>query len=94
MSQSFNIVDPEDFMKFGGEKPSHLLIEEALIKLGGGGVNGGTFKKEALKLAGWNGGPLTTYASRSKVAAEAFNVIRELLESTASAEELKDKLRH
>lgn len=94
MSQYFSVVEPEDFMKIGGDKPSHLLIEEKLIKMGGGGTNGGSFKKEVLKMAGWNGGPLTTYASRSQVAADAFNRLRELLVTASTADELKSKLIH
>ncbi len=81
-------------MKIGGDKPSHLLIEEALIKMGGDGTIGGTFKKEVLKMAGWTGGALTTYASRSQVAAEAFNRVREALEKASDADELKSQLLH
>ncbi len=92
MNESFAVVQPEDFMKIGGDKPSHLLIEEALIKMGGDGNDGGAFKKEVLKLAGWTGGNLTTYASRAQVAADSFNRIREVLLSTHDAEELKAKL--
>ena len=40
MSQSYAVVQAEDFMKIGGDKPSHLLIEEALIKMGGTGTAG------------------------------------------------------
>jgi len=94
VNQYFSVVKPEDFMKIGGDKPSHLLIEETLIKMGGGGTNGGSFKKEVLKMAGWNGGPLTTYASRSQVAADAFNRLRELLVTASTADELKSKLVH
>lgn len=85
-------VQPEDFMKIGGDKPSHLLIEQQLIALGGKSGNGGAFKKEALKLAGWTGGSLTTYASRADLAAEAFNRIRTALDGVESADELKTKL--
>ncbi|MEO0443992.1 MAG: hypothetical protein AAFZ92_09680 [Pseudomonadota bacterium] len=92
MSQTFNEVKAEDFMKFGGEKPAHLLIEEALIKMGGDGTVGGNFKKEVLKMAGWTGGALTTYASRAEVAANAFNRVREALAKASTAEELKDQL--
>lgn len=92
MSQSYIEVQPEDFMKIGGDKPPHLLIEQALISLGSQTGNGGAFKKEALKMAGWNGGSLTTYASRAQVAADAFNRIREVIDGVASPEELKDKL--
>ncbi len=92
MSQSYVEVQPEDFMKIGGDKPPHLLIEQALISLGSQTGNGGAFKKEALKLAGWNGGSLTTYASRAQVAADAFNRIRDVIDDVNSAEELKEKL--
>jgi hypothetical protein len=94
VSQTFDVVKPEDFMKIGGDKPSHLLIEETLIKMGGKGVAGGSFKKEILKMAGWTGGALTTYASRAEVAAQAFNRIREALESVEDVEGLKEKLIH
>ncbi|ODS24115.1 hypothetical protein AB835_05120 [Candidatus Endobugula sertula] len=92
MSQSYPEVQPEDFMKISRDKPSHLLIEQQLITLGSRIGNGGTFKKEILKLVGWNGGSLTTYASRAELAAEAFNRIRAALEGVESAEELKEKL--
>lgn len=88
----FEVVNPEDFMKIGGGKPSHLKIEEALIKMGGNGATGGTFKKDILKMAGWTGGALTTYASRSKVAAEAFNRVREALKDASSMDDLKSNL--
>jgi hypothetical protein len=92
VTEAYAEVHPEDFMKIGGDKPPHLLIERALISLGSKSGNGGAFKKEALKLAGWNGGALTTYASRAQLAAEAFNRIREVLSGIESAEELKEKL--
>jgi hypothetical protein len=85
-------VQPEDFMKIGGDIPSHLLIEKQLLTLGRKSGSGGAFKKEALKLAGWTGGSLTTYASRAKQAADAFNRIRAALDGVETADELKDKL--
>jgi hypothetical protein len=92
VTQTYVEVQPEDFMKVGGDKPPHLLIEKALISLGAKTGNGGAFKKEALKLAGWNGGALTTYASRAQLAADAFNRIREALDGVSSPEDLKEKL--
>ncbi len=92
MTQQYAEVQPEDFMKIGGDKPPHLLIEQELISLGSQTGNGGAFKKEALKMAGWSGGSLTTYASRAQVAADAFNRIRNALDGTSTAEELKQKL--
>lgn len=91
MTNKFTEVHPEDFMKIGPEKLPHVLIEQALLALGKRDGNA-TFKKEALKLAGWNGGALTTYASRAQKAADAFNRIRTALEDVESADELKAKL--
>jgi hypothetical protein len=93
VTQVFVEVQPEDFMKIGGDKPSHLLIEQKLIALGRESGNGGAFKKEVLKLAGWTGSSLTTYASRAEIAASAFNRIRDVLtEGVGTAEELRQKL--
>ncbi|MFT6102772.1 MAG: hypothetical protein ACJAZJ_000247 [Candidatus Endobugula sp.] len=93
MTQAYIEVKAEDFMKIGGDKPPHVLIEQQLISLGSKSGNGGVFKKEVLKLAGWTGTSLTTYASRAEVAAAAFNRIREVLsDGVETAEELKQKL--
>ncbi|MGB0783091.1 MAG: hypothetical protein ACPGRG_07960 [Marinomonas sp.] len=89
MSKQFAEVQQDDFMKFGGERPSYLEIEDALMKLGGHGVGGNNFKNEMVKLAGWTGGALTTYAQRAAVAEAAFNRIREVLPKASSAEELR-----
>jgi len=44
MSKQFAEVQEDDFMKFGGERPSYLAIEDALMALGGHGVAGNNFK--------------------------------------------------
>lgn len=94
MGTKYALVENEDFMKFGGDRPSYLLIEDELVKIGGMGVNGNQFKKMILKEAGWTGGALTTYAQRPAVAAASFNKIREALEKGAStADELKSFLK-
>ncbi|WP_438462994.1 hypothetical protein [Marinomonas sp. PE14-40] len=80
MANKFEPVQADDFMKFGGERPSYLLIEDELMAMGGLGVTGNQFKKEVLKAAGWTGGALTTYAQRPAIAAASFNKIREILE--------------
>ena len=94
MSESFGVVQAEDFMKICKGKPNHILIEEALIKMGGSGTVGGNFKKEILKMAGWTGGPLTTYASRAELAANTFNRIREAMTTATDADQLKSQLSH
>lgn len=93
MSKQFAEVQQDDFMKFGGERPSYLEIEDALMSLGGHGVSGNHFKNEMVKLAGWTGGALTTYAQRPAVAQAAFNRIREVLPKAKTPEELKDILK-
>ena len=92
MSTEYKEVHQDDFMKFGGERLSYLDIEDKLMELGGHGVSGSAFKKEALKLAGWTGGALTTYAQRPVVAAKAFNKRREALPKVSSADELRNEL--
>lgn len=89
MAKQYSEVHQDDFMKFGGERPSYLDIEDELMSMGGHGVSGNAFKKEALKLAGWTGGALTTYAQRPVVAANAFNKIREGLAKVNNADDLK-----
>lgn len=89
MSKQFTEIQEDDFMKFGGERPSYLAIEDALMKLGGHGVGGNNFKNEMVKLAGWTGGALTTYAQRASVAQAAFNRIREVLPKVTSPDELR-----
>jgi len=89
MSTQFTEVQEDDFMKFGGERPSYLAIEDALMALGGHGVSGNSFKNEMVKLAGWTGGALTTYAQRAAVAQAAFNRIRQVLPNATSPDELR-----
>jgi hypothetical protein len=93
MSKQFAEVQQDDFMKFGGERPSYLEIEDALMALGGHGVGGNNFKNEMVKLAGWTGGALTTYAQRAAVAQAAFNRIREVLPKISTPEELRTILK-
>ncbi|MCV2403646.1 hypothetical protein OFY17_12260 [Marinomonas sp. C2222] len=93
MSKQFAEVQQDDFMKFGGERPSYLLIEDALMELGGHGVNGNNFKNDMIKLAGWTGGALTTYAQRAAVAQAAFNKIRAVLPKVSTAAELEALLK-
>lgn len=57
MAKQYAEVHQDDFMKFGGERPSYLDIEDELLALGGHGVSGNAFKKEALKMAGWTAEP-------------------------------------
>ena len=92
MGMNFEEVKEEDFMKIGGDKPPHLLIEAALIKLGGDGVDGFEYKKQVLKAAGWKHHELVSYTSKAKEATLIFNKIRSVLEKTQDKEKLIEEL--
>ena len=92
MGMTFDEVKEDDFMKIGGDKPPHLLIEAALIKMGGEGVGGFEYKKQVLKAAGWKHHELVSYTSKPKDATEVFNRIRVALEKTEDKDQLIDTL--
>ena len=77
---TFKEVTEEEFSRIGGEPPEHRKIEAALVNLGGTGVRGNDFKRDALKAAGWNYGKMTSYGSKPEAAARAFNRLGNALE--------------
>ncbi len=92
MARDLPEITEEEFTRIGGETPKHLLIEAALIELGGSGVNGSKFKREALKAAGWGYGKMTSFGSKPEAAAAAFNRIRQALSHAKSKEDLLSAL--
>ncbi|MDX1810357.1 MAG: hypothetical protein R3240_00295 [Gammaproteobacteria bacterium] len=86
MSMDFPEVSSEDFSRLTIEKLPHQLIENQLIVMGGGGVEGMKFKNNTLKQAGWSGDKLTSYAKRPELAAQVFNAIRGALKKTDDPE--------
>lgn len=88
MGMSFDEVQVDDFSKIGGGRASFLLIEDALIEIGGQGVNGTNFKTDALRAAGWSYGKLTTYASKAEKAVVAFNKVRMALSQSDDKDEV------
>ena len=92
MGMQFDEVKEEDFMRIGGDKPPHLLIEAALIKIGGEGVQGTEYKKQVLKAAGWKHHELVSFTSKAKDATEVFNRVRIILQETDDKDQLLDKL--
>jgi hypothetical protein len=92
MGISFDEVKEEDFLKIGGEKPAHLLIEAALIRIGGDGVAGIEYKKSVLKKAGWKHHELVSYTSKRKDATRVFNIIRAVLAKTEDKDAILEEL--
>ncbi len=76
----FDTIQSEDFVTFSRVQPPHVKLEQYLIELGGTGVKGAEFKKQALTNAGWNYGALVSYGRHPDAAAKAFNFIREVVE--------------
>lgn len=89
MSQTFAEVHVDDFMKITTDPLPHKEIEDALSAIGGGGKLGMNFKQEMLKIAGWKGNKLTSYAKRPESAAEAFNKVRLALAKTDYPDDLR-----
>ncbi|MES2663552.1 MAG: hypothetical protein V4629_09655 [Pseudomonadota bacterium] len=85
---SFPEIKPQDFMTFSRETPGYVQVEKALIEIGGKGVEGTAFKLEALTAAGWKYGKLISYGAHPQSAAEAFNLVRAVLETTKERGEI------
>jgi len=86
-------ITAQDFLTFSREQPAYVQVEQKLIELGGGGVKGAEFKKQALRQAGWHYGALVSYGAHVDKAALAFNLIRAvLLEGPNDAESVLAKL--
>ncbi len=93
MSNDIEEVKTDDFSKITLEKLPHLKIEDALIQLGGEGVIGVSFKKDALKAAGWKYHELTSYNAHAEEACQAFNKVRQELINGTSKDNLIEKLK-
>ncbi len=59
----------------------HVLLEQALLQLGGGGVEGSKFAKQVLTAAGWRHASVVSYGKYPEEAAAAFNKVRAVLET-------------
>jgi len=91
MGYEFGTVDEADFMKIG-EKPEFMKIEEALVTIGGGGVEGTSFKNDLVKKSGWRYPQLTSYGKDPTLAAQVFNKIKQALTETDDKDQLLSKV--
>lgn len=85
---SYEIVEAKHFVTLRRTPFPHVLIEQALLEMGGSGPDGMAFRKKALAAAGWPHDGLVPFAKYPDQAAEAFNRIRQVLEGGANAANL------
>jgi len=92
MQLDISEINRDEFLTFkAGVKPNYVKIEEALIEIGGRGIDGAKFKKDVLEKAGWKYGKLISYGAHPDVAADAFNKLREVLLDTQDKDEIIER---
>ncbi|MFN4237578.1 MAG: hypothetical protein ACK4FZ_10135 [Vogesella sp.] len=88
----YDIVESRHFVTLSRTPFPHLLIEQALLEMGGGGPEGMGFRKKVLAAAGWPHDGLVPFAKYPDQAAEAFNRIRLALGEGPDAATLLQRL--
>ena len=89
----FDEVLPEHFNTLSRTPFPHVLIEQALLQMGGSGVDGSKFAKQALNAAGWKHASVVSYGKHAAEAAAAFNKIRTAFSPELTASELLERLK-
>jgi hypothetical protein len=75
----FEAVESQHFLTLRRTPFPHVLIEQTLLEMGGGGAEGMVYRKKALAAAGWPHDGLVPFAKYPDQAAIAFNHIRQAL---------------
>lgn len=75
----FDEVIAEHFNIISRTPLPHVLIEQTLMQIGGGGVEGTKFKRKALLVAGWKHPGVVSYGKHPAEASAAFNKLRLIL---------------
>ncbi|NHQ87043.1 hypothetical protein HA050_13070 [Iodobacter sp. HSC-16F04] len=88
----FDEVIPDHFNIISRTPLPHVLIEQALMQLGGGGVEGTTFKRNALLSAGWKHASVVSYGKHPAEATAAFNKVRAVLALSQDPAAIMDQL--
>ncbi len=78
----FDEVKPEHFSTISRDPFPHILIDRALMQLGGNDSRAAKFRTEALAAAGWAHSNLVPFGRYPDQAAAAFNRLRAALEIT------------
>lgn len=85
---SYEIVEAKHFVTLRRTPFPHVLIEQALLEMGGSGPDGMAFRKKALAAAGWPHDGLVPFAKYPEQAAAAFNRVGQALDGGADAASL------
>jgi hypothetical protein len=78
-SMQFDEIQAAHFNMLSRTPLPHVLVEQALLQLGGGGVDGSKFAKQVLSAAGWRHASVVSYGKYPEEAAIAFNKVRAVL---------------
>lgn len=88
----FDEIMPAHFNIISRTPLPHVLVEQALLQLGGGGVEGSKFAKQVLTVAGWRHASVVSYGKYPDEAAAAFNKVRAVLAVNQDPTELIERL--
>ncbi|MEC5205793.1 hypothetical protein QF022_000749 [Vogesella perlucida] len=88
----YEIVEATHFITLRRTPFPHVLIEQTLLEMGGGGPEGMAFRKKVLAAAGWPHDGLVPFAKYPDQAAEAFNRVRLALGEGPDADTLLARL--
>ncbi|WP_174872942.1 hypothetical protein [Vogesella oryzae] len=84
----YETVEPNHFLTLRKTPFPHVLIEQKLLAMAGGGQQGMDFRRKALTAAGWPHDGLTPFAKYPDKAAAAFNRIARALAGDPDCEQL------
>ncbi|POA99441.1 hypothetical protein C2134_06645 [Chromobacterium sinusclupearum] len=88
----FDEVHSKHFVTLSRTPQPHVLMEQALVAMGGGGNDGMNFRKQALAAAGWSYDGLVPFAKHPDHAAQAFNKLRQAFAKADTPEQLLEAL--
>jgi hypothetical protein len=88
----FDEVQVQHFSSISRDPFPHVLIERALIQIGGG-EKGTQFKNDVLAAAGWTHSALTPFGKYPEQACMAWNRVRAVLAETEDPATILERLR-
>lgn len=88
----FEEVLPEHFRTISRTPFPHILIDRALMQLGGNGPTAAHFHMQVLAAAGWKHHSMIPFGQYPQEAADAYNRIRQVLNSTEDPKNILQEL--